>query len=364
MVCLLFLIGSTSYALLIDTYTKKIDMEGVKTITVTEFVYENEKWIELDNIWAEYDTNGNVLFEKRETVEGEIQFDYRYAYDQNDQLIKIEGQRLRNCENVDYHYEYRYDTAGNQIEGIRFDEDLHVISCYKAQYDENGNFILGVNYSEGIPTSKYEAEYDLNGNMIVERRYTGYRYKEEDHYQLEYQLEYLYDKAGNVILESRFDGYLEPEYQYHYLYDDAHHLIEALNYDSQGTLVSSYQAFYEGDNLIEFTIVNADGEIQTKHIAEYDNGKMVLEMDNTNPNNLRKIYEAGFDQQENKTYEINYETTIGSETFIEKYEYSYDINNNCIEEVYYLMDEISGEWRPVSKQFNAIEYHSTQSSRE
>ena len=358
MISLLFIFTvSSSYALLIDTFIKKIDVEGVKSIIVTEYTYENETWKELDYILAEYDVNGNVLNEKRETVEGTIQFDYRYTYDENNQLTRIKGVRMRNCVNVDYHYEYTYDEDGNQIKGVRYDENGNELSRYIAEYDNDGNFLLGINYVEQAPTSKYEAEYDDQGRLTVERRYTGYSYKSEEGYQLEYQLEYVYDENDNVLQESRFDGYLEPEYQYNYHYDEQNHLIKALNYDSKGELVSNYQAVYDGDNLVEFTIKNAEGDIEKRHIAEYENEKMVLEMDCTDPNKKQRVSEAAFDEQGNKILEINYETVIGSETFASKYEYAYDANNNCIEEIYSVLEEASGKWKPLSKQTNSIVYY-------
>ncbi|MEA1884017.1 MAG: hypothetical protein U9N62_05820 [Thermotogota bacterium] len=324
---------------------------------VTEYTYENETWKELDYLYAEYDNNGNVLHEQRETVEGTIQFDYRYTYDENNNLQQINGVRLRNGVNVDYNYDYIYDEAGNQIEGIRYDEAGHVLSRYKAEYNEAGNFLLGINYVDNAPTSKYEAEYDEHGKLTAERRFTGYIYKDEEGYQLEYQLEYVYDENDNVIEETRFDSYLETEYQYNYQYDDENHLIKALNYDSNKTLVSNYQGVYDGNNLIEFTITNADGEIQTKHIAEYDNEKLILEMDCTDPNNQKKVSEVKFDEYGNKILDINYETVIGGETFASKYEYAYDSNHNCIEEIYLVLDEATGNWKPLSRQTNTIVYY-------
>lgn len=359
LVSLLIIFATSSvYALLVDTFIKKVNLEEIKSIKVTEFNYEDKTWKELDCIFAEYDVNGNVLNEKRETVDGTIQFDYQYTYDDNNQLKLINGIRLRNCVNVDYHYEYFYDEDGNQIKGIRYDEDGNTLSSYKADYDEDGNFLLGINYVDDAPTSKYEAEYDNKGRLTTEKRYTGYVYKDEESYQLEYQLEYLYDENDNVIQETKFDGYLEPEYQYNYQYDDENHLVKALNYDSNKALVSNYQAIYNGDNLIEFTITSNDGKIQKKHIAEYEDEKMILEMDYTDPNKPKKIYEAMFDKQGNKIMEINYETVMGGERFASKYEYKYDHKNNCIEESYYVLDEESGKWKPLSKQTNAIDYYS------
>ncbi len=358
LICLLVIFtASSSYALLIDTFIKKVDLEGVKLITVTEYTYENEAWKELDYIHAEYDNKGNVLHEQRETVEGTIQFDYRYTYDDKNNLQQINGIRLRNGVNVDYNYEYIYDEAGNQIEGIRYDKAGHVLSRYKAEYDEEGNFLLGINYVDNAPTSKYEAEYDEKGRLIIEKRYTGYSYKGEEGYQLEYQLEYVYDDKDNVIKESRFDGYLEPEYRYIYQYDKENNLIKALNYDSKSDLVSNYQAEYDGNNLIEFTITNADGEIQKKHIAVYDNENLILEMDCTDPDNQKKVSETKFDEHGNKILDINYETVIGGETFASKYEYAYDRNHNCIEEIYFVLDETTGNWKPLSRQTNSIVYY-------
>ena len=150
---------------------------------------------------------------------------------------------------------------------------------------------------------------------------------------------------------------MEPEYQYHYQYDDNNHLIKALNYDLKGTLVSNYQAVYDGDNLIGFTITNAEGEIQKKHIAEYDNEKMVLEMDCTDPKKKKRVSEAKFDENGNQILDINYETVIGGETFASKYDYLYDANNNRIQEIYSVLEEASGKWKPLSKQTNSIDYY-------
>jgi YD repeat-containing protein len=234
---------------------------------------------------------------------------------------------------------------------------LEILSSYKANYDENGNLTKGINYVDSVPTSKYEADYDENGNLTSERRYTGYSYKSEDKFQLDYKILYDYDQDSNLITETHYNEYSELDYKYFYYYDKYGNLTEAENTDGNGKFVSKYHAIHNENQIIEFSVTGPQGEIQTKHKAEYENGNMILEIDCSVPGQSKKILEADYDENGNKTLEINYQEEIGSDVFISKNEYIYDERNNCIEEIYSVFYPEIQEWLPISKQTVTIKYY-------
>jgi len=353
---ILFLSGSI-FGIWIDPFIKKVDTQGVQSIEVQMYRYENDEWQVVDIVKADYTENGNVLSEIRTDGDGSLQFSYRYEYDNQGNMVQISGKRLSKGELIPYIYHYQYDERGNQIEGIRYATDSSVLSRYKAEYDENDHFVKGMNFVEKRADTRYLAEYNENGELIKESKSQCYEYKGETKYQLEYKKVYEYDESGNVIQELSYDDYEALEYKHQYQYDDSNNLIKAVKYEGDSQTPSQvYKAeFVAQNNLKEFYIYDPEGRIKSHNKAVYNGTDMIMEY-RVSGDSTKTIYRASYDNQGNVVEEINYADEIGGDTITSKYVYSYDDRGNVITEKYYVYSEPENKWIPLSKQENDIQY--------
>ena len=343
------------FAIWIDPYVKEVNFEGVKSISVIEYDYENNNWNELDFINAQFDEKGNMIFEDRFDAENNLQYSYEYIYDDNDYMIEVNGKRNREGEVFYYNYIYDYDERGNQIRGTGYDTEGNVISIYTAEYDENDNLIKTEEFTEGYTGSMYEANYDANNNLISESKYIAYEYKGEQKYQFEYRNEFVYDERNNVIEETTYGDREEFSFNHIYKYDESDNLIKAFDVDINGNVLSTYEAWYDADgNMIEFKMFDKSGKLTAHNKAEYCENKMIKETDCLGSNET-VISSAIYNENGALIEQIYLNSSLGS-GFLEKYKYIYDEKGNQIEEIYYVYFEDIESWKPISKQRNVIEY--------
>ena len=343
------------FAIWIDPYVKDVDLEGVKSISVIEYNYENINWNELDFINAQFDENDNMIFEDRFDAENNLQYSYEYIYDVNGYMVEVNGKRNREGETIYYNYIYDYDQRGNQIKGTGYDVDGNIISIYSAEYDENDNLVRKDEWISEYPGSMYEAMYDEKNNLISESRYIAYEYKGEQKYQFEYRNEFVYDERNNVIEETTYGDEEAFSFNHIYEYDENDNLIKALDVDIKGNVLSTYEAWYDDNgNMIEFKMFDKSGKLTAHNKAEYKGTKMIKEIDCLG-NEETVISSAVYNENGDLIEHVYLNSGMGS-GFLEKYKYIYDEKNNLVEEIYYVYFEDIGNWKAISKQKNIIEY--------
>jgi hypothetical protein len=358
-ISLLTAIGAAdAFGIWIEPYLKKLDTKDVKSIKIINYSFADGEWQETDVMTAEYSSTGNLMHETRHTADGLLQFDYSYSYNEKGEMIEVTGRRMRNEKIVPYEYRYMYDQRGNQINGIGYGADGTETSKYTARYDKNNNFVEGIEYEDGVAVSKYVAEYDAQNNLTEESKYTVYRYKESERYQLEYKHLFNYDSKNNLVTEKQYGNSEALEYDYRYQYDADNNLVKGSSYDEEGSVVSQYFAEYDDhSNLVKSVHYGPCGKITSSHIARYDKNNNMIEEINCISDTMKRVYDAGYDETGNMIEETHYgENGLGGTDLDYRYSYGYDHRNNRISEIYYVYFQEENRWKPISKQVNEINY--------
>ncbi len=352
------LCATHAFGIWIEPYLKKVDTEDVKRIQIVKYRFAEDSWQKVEVMKVEYDEEDNLIKETRCTAEGELQFEYVYSYNDRGEMIRVDGTRMRNQKLVPYEYEYVYDERGNQIKGIGYGEDGTETSLYNARYDGNDNFIEGIEYKDGLAVSKYVAEYDGENNLAEERKYTVYRYKGTERYQLEYKQLFRYNGRNNMITEKKFGENGTLEYHYFYEYDAKDNLINGVSYAEDGSVLSRYSAEYNDENnLIKSIHYGPEGRITSSHTAKYDDENHLIEESSVTGSTTKIIYRADYDEAGNLLEETHFsENVIGGTGLDYRYRYTYDSRNNRIEEIYYVFFQEEKRWKPISRQVNEICY--------
>lgn len=187
--------------------------------------------------------------------------------------------------------------------------------------------------------------YDDKSNIIKEETFDKYGDTNKS-------IDRVYDDRNNIIMES-FKEYGSPEYVILYKYDAKNHKVE-----EREESLETYTRFNYDDNgnLIESAIVKSNsGEVVSHTINKYERNKLI---ETTEQNIFKTIYIYNGD---NLIEEISYSDTTNIETTRIAYEYdskrnktkmshylynklyntikyTYDDNNNLIEEIYQEVD--------------------------
>jgi len=357
-ILLTILCAAHAFGIWIEPYLKKVDTDDVKSIKIINYTFTGGNWQEVNVMKALYNNTGNLIEETRYTADGILQFEYFYSYNDKKEMIKVAGRRMRNEELVPYEYEYMYDQRGNQIEGIGYGADGTETSRYTARYDKNGNFVEGIDYKDGLSVSKYVAEYDVGNNLREESKYTVYRYKGSERYQLEYRHLYSYNGRNNLVTEKKYGSNGTLEYHYFYEYDANNNLVNGISYAEDGSVLSRYSAEYDDNgNLIKSVHYGPEGRITSSNTAQYDKNNRLIEESNSTGDSTKVIYRAEYDETGNLLEETHFgENVIGGTGLDYRYRYKYDSRNNRIEEIYYVFFHEENSWKPISRQVNEICY--------
>jgi hypothetical protein len=352
------LVATNAFGVWVEPYLKKVDTKDVRSIHVSRYRFTGGDWELVERMSAEYSPAGNLIRETRHTADGLLQYEYIYRYNDKGHMIEVTGQRRRREKLVPYAYTYRYDGRGNQVEGIGYDADGIETSRYTARYDENDNFVEGVEYIDGDVVSKYVAEYDERNNLLNENKYTVYRYKESEGYQLEYRQVFSYDGRDNLITEKKYGGEERLEYHYIYQYDDRDNLISGTSLAADGSVLSRYTAEYdENGNLITSVHYGPEGDITSKHRACYDSRNNMIEEIDCTVDPAKVIFRGEYNEAGDVLEETHHsDSVIGGAGLDYRYRYAYDSRNNRIEETYFVFFKEEEVWKPISRQVNEIAY--------
>lgn len=350
--------AANAFGIWIEPYLKKLDTKDVESIRIVTYGFTDGEWQKAWVMTAGYGGTGRLANETRYTADGLLQFEYFYNYNEKGEMIEVTGRRMRQEKIVPYEYRYTYDQRGNQISGVGYGADQAETSRYTARYDTNDNFVEGIEYESGAAVSKYVAEYDEHNNLKKESKYTIYRYKGSERYQLEYSNIFTYDSEGNLVSEKKYRTGGALEYDYRYRYDADNNLVKGLSYNEDGLILSYYFAEYDdSDNLVESTHYGPEGKITSRHIARYDGNNNLIEEINCIGDTQERVSDAVYDENGNMVEETHYgEDGLGGRGLDYRYSYLYDGRNNRISEIYYVYFEKENRWKPVSKQVNEIEY--------
>ena len=176
--------------------TYQVHFEAVEKfgkITKGSKIKTDELTIWLNEVFKEYDDNGNTIEFNRYNSDGELLFKYIYEHDDN----------------------------GNSIEQNRYNSDGELDEKWTSKYDDKGNEIKSNKYnSDGELEYKYTFEYDYKGNMIEMNWLRG-------------TLTYEYDDKGNINEENYYnsDGELEDKKTYEYKFDDKENWIQQIIFE-------------------------------------------------------------------------------------------------------------------------------------
>jgi hypothetical protein len=351
-------IAANAYGVWVEPYLKKVDTRDVRSITVLRYRFIGGDWELVERLSAEYSAAGDLIRETRHTADGLLQYEYLYRYNDRGHMIEVTGQRRRSEQIVPYAYTYRYDERGNQVEGIGYGADGSETSRYTARYDEHDNFVEGVEYTKGDIVSKYIAEYDERNNLINESKYTVYRYKGSEGYQLEYRQVFSYDGRDNLITEKKYGGEERLEYHYVYQYDDQDNLTSGTSLSADGAALSRYTAEYdENNNLITSVHSGPKGGITSKHRARYDSRNNMIEEIDCTGDPEKVIFRSEYNEAGDVLEETHYgDNVIGGAGLDYRYRYAYDSRNNRVEETYFVYFKEEEVWKPISRQVNQISY--------
>ena len=111
-----------------------------------------------------YDDKGNCTRRTDRNKQGEIQYDYKYSYNEKNQKIKQIAYNYLG--NPTMEIDYNYDQKGNLVQEIRkdyFDDD----SLVKYKYDDNGNEIDKQYFSPiSDLRNHWKSEYNEEGRIV------------------------------------------------------------------------------------------------------------------------------------------------------------------------------------------------------
>ena len=169
--------------------------------------------------------------------------------------------------------QYQYDEKGNIIEAI----DLSLESKIKYKYDGNDNMLESkVHNTDGsVSISKITRKYDEKGNNIE----IVHSASDLDVISIDFtKIIYQYDEKGNIMEEAMYVG-RSFHHKDTYKYDGKGNKIEAVHYDSDGSVISKFTYKYdEKENKIEDLYHKPDGSVSLKNTYKYDEKGNVIEM--------------------------------------------------------------------------------------
>lgn len=252
-----------------------------------------------------YDGNGNQT-SMTETKDGKETSRTTYTYD--DSGNRTESVEYKNGEET-CRYVYAYDENGNITQVFCYEDGKEIFRQTYA-YDKDGNQTERC-YSVGKAQELYTFTYDPKGNLIEESVYS-------DDKKISC-ITYVYNEETNTVTEYHRGG---TELTLHNImmitYDDRDRAIRKAQYkvddadrleDAEPWFLDTY--VYEGDKQVEYTRY-FEGELKTHETKKYNEQGDTVSIINI-------IYDDGHEHSRN----------------VYDYEYTYDENNNIVQQKLY-----------------------------
>ncbi len=198
--------------------------------------------VRTDQYICKYNEKGD-LFEKLYSQKDLFDINYKYTYDEKDNLIK-ETSFYKDNSPMQYDA-YKYDAKGNQIEMSSYYEDDKLIYRKTYEYDTKGNVIRENSFGPYNELNSYsEYKYDDNNNKIEKNSFSKDGILDE-------RTSYKYDKQGNLTEEKIFksNGDLKDIRTYQYKYDKKFNWIEKKSFSKSNSVFETEgrKIVYYGD---------------------------------------------------------------------------------------------------------------------
>lgn len=268
--------------------------------------------------------------------------------------------------NNTYKSMYAYDAHENQTKSVIYEWNENttewiVLNNQEYMYDSNGNLILHVNRSyadtEVTIGFKFERSYDANNNVIL---YISHSWN-NNQWEPSLKTEYSYDSNNyrTLLMTYKWDGIeWKIDTKTEYTYDANGNQILSLRYywdiDTEQWLQSTqYEYSYNNDNNLTSAVRSSWSYNQWMPISKdeytYDNNQILNIYSRWSDNQWE------FDRKDEEVYDSN-NRLISTSYFLwyqsleqwkgtDKYEYTFDIDDNYTQDLRYSWDDDNNQWR-------------------
>jgi YD repeat-containing protein len=188
-----------------------------------------------------------------------VEYSYKYKFGQPD--IKSKEKQ----------YERTYNEKGFWIECLKFEKNK-LYSKGLIKYDDNNNWIEVVWVDlKGNVKHKYTHKYDARGKEIEETSFDAEEYEEN------YKITYNYNENGDLIEIINYNGDGDIMSKEVNKYDNMNYLIANINYDENGSIALKHTYKNDGKgNALEIVTVNEKGIVTSKLSQKFNsNGKLL-----------------------------------------------------------------------------------------
>ncbi|MCL2131628.1 MAG: hypothetical protein FWH36_04130 [Lentimicrobiaceae bacterium] len=193
----------TNNQLIQEQYVLKGKMLGGKTVYSYDkqgrkdkiVVYSSKEEIK-DRMQFEYDSNGNLIAEKKQNFVGAVFKEIQYKYDErNNQIEKRNVKAFLVKNNEPYHEIQTFDDSNRLISRTHYDDKDSVTWKYTARYD-NKNRLVEEQTVNGYGKTTAYGIYAYNKKGLLESSYTFDMQEKSPPLRIEYK----YDKNGlNIV---------------------------------------------------------------------------------------------------------------------------------------------------------------------
>ena len=233
-----------------------------------------------------YDTNGNIVQEKRFDANSRQVKVLTFVYNSVGQLIceKAAEENGRLLKKVDY----LYDKDGNVVEERVYDANTR-LGRYVTHFGYSGGNCVYSDILDSVGTliKRTETRYSFNNPVEVSELRgdqtlmftTKFMYdesgncteiEETDRIGQKSGIRYLYDKAGHMVEETYYSSNGKSYLKYQYEYSDSGLVVRQKELDSRNRVASSTEYFYNEAGLIEKEIwLDAFNKPQTLITYDY-----------------------------------------------------------------------------------------------
>lgn len=280
---------------------------NLKTYTQTNLlglVFENSKDNSYLSSEKSYDKNENLLCEKDFSVDGTMDLNNIYEYDDQNNISKAiyKGEFDEVFET--HFYEYNDENLLTKEILCYGDEtpedDGALYDVIEFQYDENKKRIKKTSVdSEGTFNNEKISEYK-DGKLIRE-----FNIGEDE--KMEVEILYEYDDHGNLIEESRIDHIENVKNTLKYEFDERNFKIKSLIYNNFNQLVKITTMDYDNDqNLLKLTEESSGSHVVKSYEYNEDKTKIIAE----------KLHNIEGELKEFRNYEYDEDLPLKIEHFV------------------------------------------------
>lgn len=201
-----------------------------------------------------------------------------------------------------------------------------LLSTTQYKYDQNDNLIAYIKFGENGELIRKET-YKYDGfNNEIEKSVFNYNGK------LEFKIISDYDKNNKILSKNKIGPYGKKKTVFKNYYNDKGYLTEEHMYDLLGGLVKIVHTFDSFGRKTETKLYNAKGKLEEKQSFIYDEKNNLVENIVYNePGFMPQKTSFLYDQKSNLIEKKRYNTD-GQLLEKDTHEYTYDSNNNLIEE--------------------------------